>query len=68
MKTLFDIELNPGRHSLKYYRFYTPASGTLRTKKKILEAINKGIIVYCYDKIMATKKFWNGTQWQEIRP
>jgi len=59
-----DCSLQSGSLSLKYYRFHVPGIGILKSKSKILEAINLGMTVYCYDKIMKTSKKWNGSEWE----
>lgn len=63
MKTAFDYDLHPGTHSLKYYKFYTPGICVYKTKSKIIEALNLGIVVYMLDKIMGETYAWNGCNW-----
>jgi hypothetical protein len=66
MKTLTDCSLNPGTCSLKYYRFYTPGLCSYKTKSRILEALNLGIEVFRFDKIMKITTKWNGQEWTII--
>jgi len=66
MKTAIDYSLQPGSCSLKYYRFYTPGLCNYKTKSKIIEALNLGIEVCRFDKIMKCTHRWNGNEWAVI--
>lgn len=60
-KMAFDYDLAAGTHSLKYYKFWTPGLRPYKSKEKIVEALNLGLLVFCKDKIMGTTTQWHPT-------
>lgn len=59
----YKYNLEAGRGGLEWYKYYTPGLAPYKTKARVVEALELGIIVFRIDKIMNTKEKWNGTNW-----
>ena len=66
MKTAIDYDLEDGRNTLKSYHYYIVGIGTLKSKAKVIEALNLGMDVRKKDKIMNDIFRWSQQGWVKI--
>lgn len=62
-----DYQIGKGRGGLKYYKYYSIGLRPYKTKERIIEALNMGIEVFRFDKIMRTISKWDGQNWTNIK-
>ena len=63
MKTANDYQIGPVKGGLKYYRYFCIGLASFKSKEKIVEALNLGLDVYRFDKIMNLTEIWDGEDW-----
>ena len=66
MKTAHDYQIESGRGSLKFYKYFSIGLKPYKTKARVIEALNLGIEVCRFDKIMERIEKWDGDNWSLI--